>query len=78
MDPTRWVITLESGHDFAKIGKRLTEAGLAIEEALADIGVVIGTASPRAAERLRAVPGVAAVEPEHPVEIGPPGSEEDW
>ena len=72
------MVTLESGHDIAKVGKRLADAGLAIEQTLAELGVVIGTSGPRAATRLRAVPGVADVSKETDVSIGPPGSDTTW
>lgn len=77
MDRTRWIVTLKDGEDLAQARDRLTEAGLAVGEAL-EIGVVIGTAGPRAASKLRAVPGVADVTKEGSVSVGPPGTPDSW
>jgi hypothetical protein len=47
-------------------------AGFAIDQVLEVIGIITGSATDGVAEAVRAVPGVADVSPDLPVDIGPP------
>ena len=49
----------------------LRDAGLEVDEALGDLGIVTGRAAPDAVERLRGLRGVT-VEPESDVQLPPP------
>ena len=49
----------------------LRDAGLEVDEALGDLGIVTGRAAPDAIERLRGIPGVT-VERERGVQLPPP------
>jgi hypothetical protein len=49
----------------------LRDAGMQVDEALADLGIVTGRAAPDVIERLRGIPGVT-VERERGVQLPPP------
>lgn len=49
----------------------LRDAGLEVDEALDDLGIVTGRAAPDAVERLRGLRGIT-VEPESGVQLPPP------
>ena len=68
------VVTLSGDCDVHEVVRGLKAAGLEIDQALAEIGVVTGSADADQLEKLREVRGVADVSPDHPVDIGPPGS----
>jgi hypothetical protein len=69
------VVTLTGGRPIHEVAGDLKAAGLSVDQVLTSTGIVTGSASPEAVERLRKVRGVADVSPDHPVDIGPPGSE---
>jgi hypothetical protein len=68
------VITLTGDRPIHEVAGDLKAAGLAVDQVLTSTGIVTGSAHPDAATRLRNVRGVADVSPDHPVDIGPPGS----
>jgi hypothetical protein len=49
----------------------LRDAGLEVDQALGDLGIVTGRAAPEAIERMRGLPGVI-VEPASDVQLPPP------
>lgn len=53
----------------------LREAGLAVEDVKAAIGIILGSVDADRLDALRAVPGVGAVEPQGQFRIAPPDSE---
>lgn len=71
---TDWVITLEPGASPLVTGDALARAGLAVDQVLEEIGVIIGHGGPALGARLRQVAGVADVAEQAPIHIGPPGS----
>lgn len=71
-----WVITASDARPLAAIAEDLAKAGLKSVQVLEAIGLVTGSADEAAADRLREVDGVSAVEAEVPVDIGPPDSNE--
>jgi hypothetical protein len=74
----RWTITLSDKRPLSEISNDLTKTGFAIEQVLTEIRCVTGTASDSVAKKLRSIPGVADVSPEHNIDIGPPDAEITW
>jgi hypothetical protein len=74
----KWVVTLSKERSPEEVRKALTEAGMKVEQMLAEIGVVTAAGDDSCAERARHVPGVADVAPDQPIDIGPPGSPDTW
>lgn len=68
----RWVVTLSGQRPLASIRSDLEAAGLKVEQALDEIGVITGTATADAVSEIRQVAGVESVEAEHEIDIGPP------
>ncbi len=68
------VITISSGRPIHDVANDLRAAGLEVDQILESIGSVTGSANPDAVDRLRRIPGVADVSPDHPINIGPPGA----
>lgn len=66
------VVTLSGERPADEVARDLKAAGFEVGDVLHDIGVVTGFGPPDAAERLRAIQGVADVSADHPVDIGPP------
>ncbi|MGH7338995.1 MAG: hypothetical protein ACREKH_00750 [Candidatus Rokuibacteriota bacterium] len=60
------------------MAKDLAKAGLGRHTVLKEIGSIVGSAGDDAVPRLKRVRGVAAVEAETPIDIGPPGSPTTW
>lgn len=68
------IITLKPGADAEKARRELEARGLKSPQLLEAIGVVTGDADEAAAESLRSVDGVAAVEKGQTVQLPPPDS----
>ncbi len=68
----RWIITVASGHAIEDVARALSQAGLQVEHVLEEVGSVVGLADAKSVGRLRAIAGVEALEPDTPVDIGPP------
>jgi hypothetical protein len=68
------VVTLTGDRPIHEVADDLRAAGLSVDQVLTPTGIVTGSAHPDVTERLRKVPGVADVSPDHPVDIGPPGA----
>lgn len=66
----KWIVTTSGNRSLKDIKKELAEAGFGVDQVLEDIGVITGTADD--ADRLRSIPGVADVSPDHEVHIAPP------
>lgn len=77
-DKTRWVITTSGDRSLSDVKKSLSTAGFAVDQVLDEIGCITGTASDDVANALRAVPGIADVSPETPIDIGPPDGPITW
>jgi len=69
------VVTLTGDRSIHEVAGDLKAAGLSVDQVLTSTGIVTGSAHPEAVERLRKVRGVGDVSPDHPVDIGPPGSQ---
>jgi hypothetical protein len=74
----RWIITTSGDRPLDEVKKELTGKGFAIGQVLDEIGCIIGEASDDTAKKLRAVPGVADVSPDEPINIAPPDSDITW
>jgi hypothetical protein len=70
----RLVIMISNKRPIHEVAHDLKKAGLRVDQVLENIGSVTGSAEMGAVERLRSIPGVADVSPDHPVNIGPPGT----
>ena len=70
----RLVITISGERPIHDVANDLRTAGLEVDQVLESAGSVTGSAHPDTAERLRSIPGVADVSPDHPIDIGPPGA----
>ena len=68
----RWTVTTSGDQSLSDIKKKLVESGFDVDQVLDEIGVITGTSSDDNVERLRSVPGVTDVSPEHSIDIGPP------
>lgn len=73
-----WIVTTSGDRPLSDIKKDLTSKGFAVVQVLDEIGCIIGDGSDATAKRLRAVPGVADVSPNAPVNIGPPDTNVTW
>ncbi|MGI4884744.1 MAG: hypothetical protein ACRYFR_07260 [Janthinobacterium lividum] len=67
-----WLVTASGEHPLREVEQHLTAAGFAVGQVLAEIGVITGAASDEVARRARALPGVADVSPDSPVDLDPP------
>ena len=74
----QWVVTLSGGRPAHEVAKDLAKSGLKVGNVLDQIGSITGSASAAAVQKLRAVPGVADVSPDHAIDIGPPGAPVTW
>jgi hypothetical protein len=61
------VVDARAGVPLADVARRLTEAGFEVTHQLDAVGIIVGRADPENVERLRAVPGVGAIEEERTV-----------
>jgi hypothetical protein len=74
----QWVVTISGGRPIGEVAKDLTKSGFNVDNVLDQIGSITGHASDDVIHHLRAVPGVADVSPDHPIDIGPPGAPVTW
>ena len=70
-----WVITGNGQRPLPALAKALTGAGAQVQTRLDALGILIVSGSAAQAEHWRRLPGVAAVEADAGVDIGPPGGE---
>jgi hypothetical protein len=68
------VITISGDRPIHDVARDLQSAGLEVDQVLEFTGTVTGSAHPQSADRLRTIPGVADVSPDHEIDIGPPGA----
>ena len=77
-EASRWVITTSGDRDVAEIAEELTTRGFTTDQALGEIGVIVGSAPNELLDDLRSVPGVADISEEQQIDIGPPDSPDVW
>ena len=63
------IVTTSGDRPLSAIKKDLTKKGFAVGRVLKETGVITGTATAAAVEKLRAIPGVDDVSPDEPVDI---------
>ena len=69
---SRWVITTSGDRPISDVAVDVAAAGFAIDQVLEVIRIITGSATDGVAEAVRAVPGVADVSQDLPVDIDPP------
>ena len=70
----QWVVTTSDDRPINDVASDMKAAGFAIDQVIEQIGIVTGSATYSVAEAMRAIPGIADVSPDQPVDIGPPDS----
>jgi len=60
-------VSLAAGADIDQVASALEASGATISQRLRELGILVGTAPTANLDRLRSVPGVAAIEAEHQV-----------
>lgn len=73
-----WIVTTSGDRPLYEVAKDLREAGFTVDNVLDEIGCIAGSASQDVVRRVRAIPGVADVSPDTPIDIGPPDSPVTW
>ena len=74
----RLIVTLSKERPVAEVETDLASIGFEVDESLGEIGVIVGRGAEADLQRIRAMRGVADVESESAVDIGPPESDESW
>ena len=72
---SRWVITTSGDRPISDVAADVAAVGFEIDQILDVIGSITGSATVGIAEAVRAIPGVADVSRDLPVDIGPPGAD---
>jgi hypothetical protein len=74
--PTRVIVSIDDRHlpQIQDVARQLTSAGLQIDQILDGLGMITGEIEESRRSLAGQVPGVAAIETEGGVDIGPPGS----
>jgi hypothetical protein len=75
---SRWVITTSGDRDLTEIAEELATRGFTTDQALGEIGVLVGSAPSDVLDDLRSVPGVADISQDKQIDIGPPDSPVTW
>jgi len=74
----KWIVTVSGSRPISEIKKELVKSGFTVDQALDEIGSIIGSADSDVAERMRAIRGVADVSPDTPINIEPPDAPVNW
>jgi hypothetical protein len=69
---TTWIVTGSGERSLREIATDLRQHGLQVDSVLDAVGSITGRGAADLGARLRSVKGVAAVEKDTPVDIGPP------
>lgn len=74
--PTRVIVSIDDRHlpRIQDVARQLTSAGLQIDQILDGLGMITGSMDESCRSTAGQIPGVAAIETEGGVDIGPPGS----
>lgn len=67
-----WVVTGDGSRGIDVLAAALVQAGAEVTSQLDEIGIVIAAGTPAQAQAWRALAGVAAVEADAGIDIGPP------
>jgi hypothetical protein len=74
----KWVVTTSGQRPLADVQAELEHSGFAVENSLAEIGILTGSGDEDSIDRLRGIAGIADISPDTPIDIGPPGSSLTW
>lgn len=74
----KWVVSTSGDRPLEEIESELRDSGFAVREVLGEIGCITGEASAEVVQRVRGIRGVADVEKQGDIDIGPPGAPETW
>jgi hypothetical protein len=77
-DMGKWVVSTSGDRPIEEVESELRKSGFAVGEVLGEIGCITGEASADVADKLRGIRGVADVEKQGEIDIGPPGAPETW
>jgi hypothetical protein len=73
-----WIVTASGEQPVEEVTAALEAEGFTIGHVFDAIGSISCSAPEDAAERARALPGVADVAPDTSIDIGPPGDSDTW
>jgi hypothetical protein len=70
-------ITVDDAHldQLLDIAQQLQSAGLRLDQTLPRLGIIHGSIDAERIDQLRSIDGVDHVEPEHTIQLPPPGSD---
>lgn len=74
----KWVVSTSGDRPLEEVESELRDSGFAVREVLREIGCITGEASADVVHRVRGIRGVADVEKQGDIDIGPPGAPETW
>jgi hypothetical protein len=74
----RKIVTTSGKRSINAIKKELAENGFVVDQVFEAIGSITGEVADDKVDKLKAIDGVADVEDEHDVGIGPPDSTDTW
>ncbi|MBL8750112.1 MAG: hypothetical protein JNK78_13185 [Planctomycetes bacterium] len=72
----RWIVTTDDSRPIGQVATELRRLGFRVENVMSAIGSITGQASPAVAASARHVAGVTDVEPDAPIDIGPPEADQ--
>jgi len=72
------IVTTSAERPVRAVAKDLSKAGFKVDQILEEIGSITGSCDASQIGKLRAIPGVADVSLDTPIDIGPPDSPTTW
>jgi hypothetical protein len=75
MTGNKWVIQTSGDRPIDEVAGDVAATGFEIDQVLEVIGSITGSATESVANAVEAVPGVADVSPDQPVDVGPPDAD---
>ncbi|MES2714625.1 MAG: hypothetical protein V4795_02595 [Pseudomonadota bacterium] len=73
--PSTWIVTGDGSLPAKALAQALQAAGATLQSTMAELGMVVVQGSAAQAKAWRRLPGVAAVEADAAVDLGPPGTD---
>jgi hypothetical protein len=73
-----WIVTASGDRPLKDVARDLEAHGFLLGRMFAELNIITGDAADNLIVKLRSVAGVVSVEPDAPIDIGPPGSKETW
>jgi hypothetical protein len=69
-----WIISLALHQPMSPIALRVSQLGFVVQQQMEFAGVIVALGTDDQAEQARAIPGVADVSVDLPIDIGPPNA----